>query len=74
MKTYIHIRTLVVKGQITRPTHMPFKHIAVPSITWRKITFEGHLLGIVLSGESQPPKVALLMTHLHNRVTKVQKQ
>lgn len=31
--------------------------------------FEGHLTGIMLSRESQPPKVTLLMTHLHNRVT-----
>lgn len=78
MKTYIHIRTLVVKGQIPTPTQMTFKHNAVPSITWRRIgvcnTFEGHLLGIMLSGESQPPKVTLLLTHLHNRVTKVQSQ
>lgn len=61
MKTYIHIRTSAVKGQIPRPTHMTFKHNAVPSITWRRIsvcnTFEGHFLRIMLSGESQPPKV-----------------
>lgn len=37
-------------------------------------TFERHLTGIMLSGESQPPKVTPLMTHLHNRVTKVQKR
>lgn len=52
---------------------MTFKHNAVPSIAWRKTrmcnALERHLMGIMLSGESQPPKVTRLMTHLHNRVT-----
>jgi hypothetical protein len=62
MKTYIHLRTLIVRPN-PQATHMTFKHNAVPSIAWRKTrmctALERHLMGIMLSGESQPPKVTL---------------
>lgn len=78
MKTYIHIRTLVVKGQIPRPTHnMTFKQNAVPSITWRRMsvcnTSEGHLLRLCWV-----EKVNLQRLHscwpIYITVTKVQSQ